>query len=126
MAVDPAGAYTARDVGNKSPAWLNKIITKPQVESEVVILDSFENRFRHRGDIKLMLATQPAIASNDSPADTLCEKQSTDLIVGGRINRSKQVAGLQCEFDSVRIEVAAQGCNLGFRRAAEEPEANAE
>src|SRR5215471_4682374 len=72
VAVDAARAYTARDVRNESPVWLNKVVAKSHVESEVVILDSFENRLRHRTDIELMIAAQPAITSNHSPPDAFC------------------------------------------------------
>src|SRR6476620_3389881 len=115
VAVDPAGAYAARDVRNESPVWLNKVVSKPHVESEVVILDSFENRLCNRADIELMIATQPAVASNHSPTDPFRQKQRTDLIIRGRINRAKQVASLECEFDSVRIEfVAGSNAHLCF------------
>src|SRR5215510_9909139 len=72
MAVDPAGAYAARNIWNKSRVWLNEIVAKSRVESEIVILDSFENRFGNRADIKLMIPAQPAIGSNNSPTDPSC------------------------------------------------------
>src|SRR5262245_65567206 len=72
MAVDPPRAHTARNIRNESRVWLNKVVTKPHIESEVVILDSFENRFRNRADIELMIAAQPVIGSNDSPTDPFC------------------------------------------------------
>src|ERR1700757_364921 len=125
VAVDPAGAHTSRDIRNESPVWLNEVVAKPHVKSEAVILDSFENRLRNRADIELMIAAQPVIASNDSPASAFCQKQRANLIIRGRINRTKQVTGLECEFDSVRIKVAVHGFNSDFRRTAEEPEANA-
>jgi hypothetical protein len=74
-----------------------------------------------------VIAAQPVITSNDSPADAFCQKQRTDLIIHGRVDRAKQVAGLECEFHSVRIEfVAAHGFDLRFGRAAEDTETNAE
>src|SRR5215472_694555 len=127
VAVDAARAYTARDVRNESPVRLDKVVAKPHVESEVVILDSFENRLRHGADIELMIPTQPAVTSNDSPADAFCEKERADLIIRRRINRTKQIAGLECEFDSVRIKfVGGYGLNVGFWRTAEERVANAD
>src|SRR6516164_4965815 len=92
VAVDPAGAYTARNIRNESPVWLNEVVAKPHVKSEVMILDSFENRLRNRADIELMITAQPAISSNDSPAGAFCQKQRADLIIHGRINRAKQIA----------------------------------
>ena len=56
--------------------WLNEIVAKPHVKSEVVILDSFENRLRNGADIELMIAAQPAIGSNDSPANPFCQKSA--------------------------------------------------
>src|SRR5438552_8416597 len=113
VAVDAARAHTARDVRNESPVWLNKVVAKPHVESEVVILDSLENRLRDGADIELMIPAQPVVTSNDSPADAFCQKERADLIICRRINRTKQIAGLECEFDSVRIEfVAGHGLNV--------------
>src|SRR5205814_6629982 len=102
MAVDPPGAYTTRNIRNQSPVWLNKVVAKPHIESEVVILDSFENRLHDGADIELMIPPQPVVTSNDSPADAFCQKERADLIIRGRINRPKQIAGLECEFDSAR------------------------
>src|SRR5438270_3881872 len=109
MAVDSPGADTAGNIRNESRARLNEVVAKTNIESEVVILDSFENRLRDRADIKLMIAAKPAIAANDSPSDALCQKQRTNLIISGRINRAKQIPGLKCEFDPVRIEFVAGG-----------------
>src|SRR5947199_3788461 len=72
MAVDSPGADTAGNIRNESRVWLNEVVAKTNIESEVVILDSFENRLRDRADIKLMIASEPAITSNDSPSDALC------------------------------------------------------
>src|SRR5260370_25377367 len=90
-AVDAARAYTARDVRNESPVWLNKVVAKPHVESEVVILDSFENRLRDGGDIELMIPAQPVVTSNDSPADAFCQKERAHLIIRRRVHRTKQL-----------------------------------
>src|SRR5215831_4743442 len=85
MAVDAARAYTAGDVRNESPVWLNKVVAKPHVKSEIVILDSFENRLRHGADVELMIPAQPVVTSIDSPADALCQKERADLIIRRRI-----------------------------------------
>ena len=56
-----------------------------------------------------------------------CQKKRSNLIIHGRINRAKQVAGLECEFDSVRIEFfAAHGFDAIFRSSAEDPDAKTE
>ena len=60
----------------ESRVWLNKIVAKPNVESEVVILDSFKNRFRNRANIELMIAAKPAIGSNDSPTDAFLSEKT--------------------------------------------------
>src|SRR4029453_7731444 len=72
VAVDPTGTYAARNIWNESRVRLNEIVAEPHVESEVMILDSFKNRLRNRADIKLMIAAQPAVGSNDSPTDPSC------------------------------------------------------
>jgi hypothetical protein len=69
-----------------------------------MILDSFENRFRDRADIELMISAQPAIVSNHSPTDSFCQKQRTNLIIRWRIDCAKQIAALKSKFDSMRIE----------------------
>src|ERR1043166_5860406 len=116
VAVNAARAYTPGNIRNESPVWLNKVVAKSHVESEVVILDSFENRLRDGADIELMIPAQPVITPNDSPADAFRQKERADLIIRGRINRTKQIAGLECKFDSVRIEfVAGHGLNVSFR-----------
>ena len=114
MAIDPARAHTARNVRDKPRIWLNKVVAKSHVESEVVIFDSFENRLGDGSDIELILTAQPAVTSNDSPANTFRQKQRTDLIIRRRINRSKQVAGLECEFDPVWIEFVGGDAHRPF------------
>ena len=103
MAVDSASAHSARNIGNYAASWLNKVVTHPQVEAEVVVLNSFKNRFRYAANVKLIVAAQPA-APYDSPTDAPGQKHGTDLVIRGRVYRAEQVTGFERQFEAVWIE----------------------
>ena len=63
VAVDPPSAYSAGNVRNEPAAWLNEIVAKAEIKSEIVVLDAAKDRLSHRAHIKLMVTAQPRIGS---------------------------------------------------------------
>jgi hypothetical protein len=126
VAVDPPSAYSAGNVRNEPAAPWHEIVAKAEIKPEIVVLDSAKDRLSHRAHVKLMVTAQPRVVVYHSPTNPAGEEFSSDFVAGRGIDRAQQIPGLNCEFEALRIKVAAHGFNLGFRRAAEEPEANAE
>src|SRR4029077_14148532 len=68
-------------------------------------LEAEKNRFCNSGDIKLMKAAQPVVTPDYAPANPRSQKLRTNLVISRRVNRAKQISGLKCKFESVRIEL---------------------
>src|SRR5262249_26486149 len=89
MTVDPACANASRNVWNQPAATLNKVVTHSEIESKIMVLDSAKNRFQHSTHVKLVVATEPAIAPYNSPTNARRQELRTDFVTGRWINRAK-------------------------------------
>src|SRR5438874_11190997 len=69
MTVDPSQTKSARKVGNEAAAWSDKVIAHPEIESEILVLDSAKNRLRNGAYVKLVVTAQPTVALYHPPTN---------------------------------------------------------
>src|SRR5215831_20923598 len=89
VTVDPACANASRNVWNQPAAGLNKVVTHSEIESKIMVLDSAKNRFQHGTHVKLMVATEPAVAPYNSPTNSCRQELRANFVTCRRINSAK-------------------------------------
>src|SRR5713101_7601942 len=108
MTVDPTEAEPARKVWNEPPVRPDKIVTAAEVHAEVMVLHAANNRFRHEGETKLIVAPGPTPnafgAVVHAPPDASGDELRSNLIAVGISDYAKQVTGLHGDFESRRIK----------------------
>src|ERR1041385_1093558 len=92
VTVDPTQAKTAGKIRNQARPWLNEVITQTEIESEIAVLDSLQNRFGNSAKIKLIVTAQPVIPLHNTPAHSCSDKFRRDLIILRWIKHAKQIA----------------------------------
>jgi len=70
MAVDPTQTQAGGNVRDESRSWPDEVITRTEVESEIMIFDAAKNRLRDRADIKLIVTAEPAVRVYGAPSHT--------------------------------------------------------
>src|SRR4029453_695554 len=109
VAVDRPSAYSAGNVRNEPAAPWHEIVAKAEIKPEIVVLDSAKDRLSHRAHVKLMVTAQPRVVVYHSPTNPAGQEFSSDFVAGRGIDRAQQIAGLNCEFESLGIKVAGHG-----------------
>src|SRR4029077_17803201 len=69
-----------------------------------MILDPAEDRLRDRADIELVVAAKPGIALHNSPSNARGYEFRTNVIIGRRVDRAKQISGIDCQLQSMRVK----------------------
>src|SRR4051812_17862695 len=60
VAVDPARSYSPGKIGSKPAVRTHEIITKPEIETKIMIFRPAKNRLDHRRQINLLKTVKPA------------------------------------------------------------------
>ena len=68
MAVDPTQTQAGGNVRDESSSWSDEVITRTEVESEIMVLDAAKNGLRNRADIKLIVTAEPAVCVYGAPS----------------------------------------------------------
>src|ERR1700745_3726924 len=69
-----------------------------------MILDPAEDRLPDRADIELVVAAKPGVALHNSPSNARGYEFRTNVVIGRRVDRAKQISGLDCQFESLRVK----------------------
>src|SRR3954468_22939355 len=80
VAVDPAEADTARNIRHESRAGLGEVVTKSERDAVVKVLRAAGDRLDHEDRVDLVIALEPAVALDASPAPAGREKLGGDLV----------------------------------------------
>src|SRR5438093_10931147 len=89
VTVDCACANASRNVWNQPAAGLNKVVAHSEIESEIIIFDSAKNRFQHSTHVKLMVATEPAVAPNNTPTNARRQELRANFVTRRWVDRDK-------------------------------------
>src|SRR5437660_6520079 len=84
-----------------------------------MVLDSAEDRLRDRADIELVVAAKPGVVPHNSPSNARGYEFSTNIVIGRRVNRAKQISGLDCQFESLRVQFFRRCLGAGLFSAGE-------
>src|SRR4029077_17997336 len=77
-----------------------------------MILDAAKNRLRDCADVKLLITADPAVTLHHSPTNASRHKERADFIIARWIYDTEKIAGLEREFEPLRVEF------IGRRHAA--------
>src|SRR5437660_5052756 len=102
VTVDPTETEAARNVGNQSPIRTNKIVTAAEVDAEIMIFDSADNRFGHQGETKLIVTARPAVAVVHAPPNAAGDELRSNFVTIGISENAEQISGFNCDFESRR------------------------
>src|ERR1700730_8309868 len=91
-----------------------------------MILDVAKNRFRDCADVKLLITADPAVTLHHPPTNASRHKERADFIIARWIYDTKQIAGLNSEFEPLRIEFISWRCAARYWSAGERLRARAE
>ena len=104
VTVDPAETETARAIRNDPAARLNEIISHPEVQAKVMVLDPLQDWLRYGADVKLVVTTQPTSAVDHAPAHPPGHELRRDLVIARRIEYAKEITRFHRKLEPRRIE----------------------
>src|SRR6266566_4326002 len=104
MAVDPTQTQAHRNVRDESSSWSDEVITRTEVEPEIMIFDAAKNGLSHRADIKLIVAAEPTVCVYSAPPHPRGQKLRADLVAVWIAENSEQISGFDRHLDPRQIK----------------------